>query len=211
MGVDGPRAQKTLPALLRSYGLSGIVPLCLDLLSTKLRFPGARIVRRPVFVRGKRWISIGRGFTSGRGLRLEALGSEAQTALIIRIGKGVQVNDYVHIAGIQSVEIGDRVLIASRVFITDHNHGSYGDNGQHCDPMTPPARRPLCAVPVVIEEDVWIGESVSVLPGVTIGRGSIIGCNSVVTRSIPAASIAVGSPARVVKVFDAELRQWRKA
>ena len=206
---DDAAPRRAVTGLWRSYGPLGFFSLCLDLIATKLRFPGARIVRRPAFVRGRRWIKLGKGFTSGRGLRLEALGSAESKQAIISIGQHVQVNDYVHIAGVQSVSIGDHVLIASRVFISDHNHGSYGEKGLHCDPATPPNRRPLAALPVIIEENVWIGESVSVLPGVTIGKGSIIGCNSVVTRSIPAASIAVGSPARVVKVFDAALRQWR--
>jgi lipopolysaccharide O-acetyltransferase len=63
---------------------------------------------------------------------------------------------------------------------------------------------------VVIGDNVWIGESVCVLPGVSIGEGCIIGALSVVTKSIPAYSIAVGSPARVVKQFDFEQNKWKK-
>ena len=54
-------------------------------------------------------------------------------------------------------------------------------------------------MPIVIEDDVWIGARVVVLPGCTIGRGSVIGACSVVSKSIPPYSVAVGSPARVVK------------
>lgn len=55
------------------------------------------------------------------------------------------------------------------------------------------------ALPVVIGDDCWIGGNVSILPGVTIGNGCTIGAGSVVTKSIPAYSVAVGSPARVIK------------
>jgi lipopolysaccharide O-acetyltransferase len=54
----------------------------------------------------------------------------------------------------------------------------------------------------IIEDNVWLGEFVSILPGVTIGKGNIIGANSVVTQDIPPYSIAVGTPARVAKRFD---------
>ncbi len=52
---------------------------------------------------------------------------------------------------------------------------------------------------IVVEEDVWIGMNVTLLPGVTIGRGAIIGAASVVTKSIPPYAVAVGNPAKVVK------------
>ncbi|MGK0447171.1 MAG: lipopolysaccharide O-acetyltransferase, partial [Polaribacter sp.] len=60
------------------------------------------------------------------------------------------------------------------------------------------------------EDNVWIGQSVSVLKGVTIGFGSIIGANSVVTKDIPAHCIAVGSPAQVIRTYDFESKQWKK-
>lgn len=56
-------------------------------------------------------------------------------------------------------------------------------------------------LPVCIEDDVWVGGGTIILPGVTIGRGSTIGAGSVVTKSIPPYSVAVGSPARVVKTL----------
>jgi lipopolysaccharide O-acetyltransferase len=65
-------------------------------------------------------------------------------------------------------------------------------------------------MPVIIEDNVWIGEQVSVLLCVTIGRGSINGANSVVSKSIPSGCIAVGIPARVVKKFNYNNSQWEK-
>ena len=62
----------------------------------------------------------------------------------------------------------------------------------------------------IIEDDVWLGEFVSVLPGVTIGKGTIVGANSVVSRSLPSYVIAVGTPAKPIKFFDFEKQRWRR-
>ena len=137
-------------------------------------------MRRPLYIRGRRWIVLGRGFTCGRGLRMDALGDSSTTHPLIHIGSDVEMNDYVHIGAVESVTIGDRVLIASKVFISDHDHGSYGKGGIHSDPRIAPAERPLSAAPVVIEDNVWLGEFVSVLAGVRIGKGAIIGTMSTV-------------------------------
>lgn len=61
---------------------------------------------------------------------------------------------------------------------------------------------------VVIEDGVWLGQRVCVLPGTHIGKNSIIGANSVVTHDIPAYTIAVGSPARIIKKWDYVNKKW---
>lgn len=61
------------------------------------------------------------------------------------------------------------------------------------------------AAPVTIGDDCWIGGNVTIMPGVTIGQGCTVGAGSVVTRDIPDFSVAMGSPARVVKKVDPEL------
>jgi lipopolysaccharide O-acetyltransferase len=129
-------------------------------------------------------------------------GDSSTTAPLIHIGSDVAMNDYVHIGAVESVTIGDRVLIASKVFISDHDHGSYGRDGIYSDPRIAPGKRPLTVAPVVIEDDDWRDEFVSVLAGVRIRKGAIIGTMSTVTRDIPPYSIAVGSPARVIKQFN---------
>jgi len=126
---------------------------------------------------------------------------------VLKIGDNVEINDYVHIAAVLNIEIGNHVLIASKVFITDHNHGNYtGDDQSH--PMEPPKDRKLAAKPVKIEDNVWIGEYVTILPGVTVGKGSIIGTSSVVTRDIPPYTIAVGIPAKVIKRYNEQKGIW---
>ena len=196
--------------MLASYGVVGLLSLALDVVRTRLAFQGSRLLRRPFYLRGRRWIVLGKNFSCGRGLRMDALGDSSTTHPLIRIGSDVSMNDYVHIGAVESVSIGDRVLIASKVFISDHDHGSYGRGGIHSDPRIAPAERPLSASPVVIEDDVWLGEFVSVLAGVRIGKGSIIGTMSTVSRDIPPYCIAVGSPARVIKQFNFATGMWEK-
>jgi acetyltransferase-like isoleucine patch superfamily enzyme len=200
----------TIQMLWRSYGLFGALGLASELITTRLLFPGARLIRRPAHIRGRRWIDFGSRLTTGRGLRIDALGDESTRVKLICFGTDVSINDYVHIGAVQSVVIGDRVLMGSKVLITDHNHGSYGTQGKHSDPRIPPSARPLVAAPVVIEDDVWIGEFVSVLPGVRIGKGSIIGTLSTVARDIPPYCVAAGNPARVLKRYDLSSGQWNR-
>src|SRR5665647_58376 len=166
------------------YGFRGIIRLTLNLVKTKLFFPKARLIRSPIEIRGKRFI---------------------------KFGDNVEINDYVHIASISSVILGNNVLVASKVYISDIQHGYYsGEDQEHSSPNLIPNDRPLTAKPINIEENVWLGESVSVMPGVTIGKGTIVGANSVVSRSLPPNVIAVGSPAKPIKKFNFETRKWEK-
>ncbi|MNH41091.1 putative acetyltransferase [compost metagenome] len=77
-------------------------------------------------------------------------------------------------------------------------------------PESIPRTRPYKTSKVVIEDNVWIGEMVSILPGVTIGRGTIIGANSVVTKDLPPNVIAVGSPAIPIKKYNFINDKWEK-
>ena len=194
--------------MLRRYGFFGAWRLVLDLINTIVTFPGARLIRRPIYIRGKRNIRWGEGFTTGVGTRLDVFSDDAAPRLIF--GNGVQLNDYVHIGVVERVEIGHQVLIASRVFISDHNHGSYQEPDSRSFPSVPPQQRPMAARPVRIGDRVWIGEQVCVLPGVNIGEGAIVGAGSVVTRDVPANTIVAGNPARVIRIFDAANGSWVK-
>jgi len=195
--------------MLKRYGFWGALSLFKSLVYTRLYFSNARLIRLPFDIRNKRYIKIGKGFTSGFGCRIEAFPVDSEAKTSIQIGENVQINDYVHIGAVSSIEIGDNVLMASKVYITDHNHGRYDDEfSDH--PMSIPAERLPGFANVKIMNNVWLGESVCVLPGITIGEGSIIGALSVVSRDIPPYTIAVGAPAKVVKKYDFKLNKWVK-
>jgi lipopolysaccharide O-acetyltransferase len=195
-------------SFLRRYSFLGLLSLAIDVLLTKIFFSGIRLIRRPFYIRGRRFIVWGKRFTAGVGLRMDAFPEILKPCL--HIGDDVQVNDHVHIAAINSVCIGNNVLIASRVFISDHDHGSYGDPGEHSDPEVPPIQRKLCSSPVYIGDNVWIGEGVGILPGVRIGQGAVIGCGAIVTRDVPEYSLAVGNPARVIKKYNLRIKKWER-
>jgi acetyltransferase-like isoleucine patch superfamily enzyme len=193
--------------MIKRYGIAGAIKLMFSLIYTKLFFNEARLIRLPFDIRNKGFINLGRNLTTGFGCRIEAHPINPGSGQCISLGENIEINDYVHIAAGESITIGNNVLIASRVFISDLNHGSY--KGKHQDsPMTTPNSRKLSTDPVVIKDNVWIGEGVCVMSGVTIGHGCIIGAMSVVTKDIPDYTIAVGIPARIVKKYNFDTNEW---
>lgn len=195
--------------MIYSYGLIGIFRLILDFIKTRILFPNARLVRFPIYVRGRTAIKLGNDLTTGVNVRLDAFAPRFSPPILV-IGNQVQINDSVHIGAIEKVVIGDNTLIASRVFISDHNHGNYQTQDILSAPNIPPAKRPLTSKPVHIGCNVWLGEQVCILPGVTIGDGAIVGANSVVTHDIPPNTIAAGNPARILRVFDSDTQTWNR-
>lgn len=97
------------------------------------------------------------------------------------------------------VIIGNNVLIAPNVVITTTGH-----------PIEPNLRKRLAqfSVPVIIEDNVWIGAGAIIMPGVTIGENSVIGAGSIVTKSIPKNVIAVGNPCRVLREISQRDREY---
>ena len=182
------------------------------ILSKKIKTNGLRIHPSANLI-GLTHMKIGINFFAGKHLRLEAVlehkGHKYNPQIIV--GDNVSVVDFVHIGATNHVEIGDNVLMGSNIYISDHNHGIYSGKNQ-TSPHIPPVNRYVSNdKKVVIGNNVWIGEFVSILPGVTIDRGSIVGANSVVTKDIPPFSIAVGTPAKVIKEFNFEKHIWVKA
>lgn len=192
--------------MYKRYGFFGSIRLVISLLYTKLFHRNARLIRLPFDVRNKSNIFIGKGFTSGVGCRIEAYPQNGQDKVLF-FGENIEINDYVHIAAGEKIVIGNNVLIASKVFISDINHGNYAGIDQD-SPMSTPNSRSLSTDSIEIKDNVWIGEGVCIMSGVTIGFGCIIGASSVVTKSIPDYCIAVGTPAKVIKKYDLERKEW---
>ncbi len=158
-------------------------------------------VNFPAYIVGGKGIEIGANVFIGRGARLEAHFVHKVGARI-SIGEGTRISPHVHIGAAERVEIGPRCGIGSFTWITDHDH----DCANPLEPVVVNQR--IRAAPTVLEEGVYIGERVAILRGVRVGKGSIVGTNSVVTKDIPEYSIAVGIPARVVSRYNLAARAW---
>ena len=109
----------------------------------------------------------------------------------IKIGKNVFINACCRFQDQGGIEIGDGSLIGHNTTIATLNHD-----------FNPDKRANLHPSPVKIGKNVWIGSDCTILPGIEIGDGAVIGAGSVVTKSVSANSIAVGSPARVIKQIE---------
>lgn len=155
-------------------------------------------IRKPIYLAGGQYITIGNNFECDQRLRIEAIDQYLEERFFpeIKIGNNVIIQKDCHIGAIRQVVIGDNVLIASKVYISDHSHGSFNSDELKIAPVK---RKLVSKGPVVIENNVWLGEGVVVLPGVVIGENSVIGAYAVVTKSVPRNSLAVGNPARVIK------------
>ncbi len=160
----------------------------------------------------RRWRLCRKGLRFGRGLYLEGR-VEVTCAKNIELGENVHLgrdvclgawpggrivvgnNTYIGrwtiVLGHRSVVIGNDCLIAPGCHITDVNHGI--EVGELI------RKQPLRSQEVRIGNDVWLGAGCSVLPGVRIEDGAVIGARAVVTQDVPASAVAVGVPAKVIR------------
>jgi acetyltransferase-like isoleucine patch superfamily enzyme len=131
----------------------------------------------------------------------EHLGRRYQPRL--RIGDRARLGRDLVVACIGSVEIGDDVLTADRVFVGDTYHG-------YRDPERPIGEQPLSdPEPVTIGRGAFLGIGSIVLPGVSVGENAYVGAGAVVTADVPDRSLVVGNPARVVRRWDGETKSWK--
>lgn len=172
--------------------------------ANKYRFSscgGGLKLRNPRSIIGGKYIRIGRNFDCFPGLRIEAfdfhLNRKYSPAIII--GDDVGINYDCHIGCVNKIVIGNKVVMGSRVYITDHGHGA---PDYHDIDVPPTERKVVSKGPVIIEDSVWIGEGACILPGVRIGRHAIIGANAVVTRDVLPYTIVGGVPAVLLKTLS---------
>lgn len=121
----------------------------------------------------------------------------------LKIGSGTYIGRYSHIYATGIIEIGKKVLIADKVYISDNLHGYHNVNL----PIIDQPVKQLSAV--LIGDGAWLGENVCIV-GASVGKNSVIGANAVVTKDIPDYCIAIGAPAKIIKRFDFTQQQWRK-
>ncbi len=157
---------------------------------------GSVICFPPTTIMNERFIHIGAGTIIGPHAALSAgmaVGQECVTDPVVSIGDRCLIGRGSGIVGHLSIEIGDDVWTGHHVYITDQNHSN-------ADRDLPISRQYAPELPVRIGSGSWLGHGTVVLPGATVGRNVVIGANSVVTGQIPDHAVAVGAPARVIRV-----------
>ena len=105
----------------------------------------------------------------------------------LRIGCDVFINSGCAFQDQGGITIGDRCLIGHNAVITTLNHD-----------MDPAKRGDMHPAPVILGDDVWLGANVTILPGVTLGDGAVVGASSTVTKDVPAGAVVVGTPAKQI-------------
>lgn len=202
---------KIFAAIGRISGqLSRLVPYCLDYpvyimrrnfitVRNKTRFKsfGKRSLLSPgIEFLNLTNVRIGEGSSIMSHCILEQCNGNPEVQPEIIIGDHVSIGEYSHITCAREVVIGNGVLTGRFILITDNSHGETSIEDFRIAPLQRPVRS---KGPVIIGDNVWIGDKATILPGVTIGEGSIIAANAVVTTDIPSYSVAAGCPAKVVK------------
>lgn len=151
---------------------------------------------------GLKRISIGNNTKIGRYAVITAWGKINNDFFHprINIGDNCSIGEYVHITSIKQIEIGDNVLMGRRVTISDNSHGK---NLTKDEIQVPPNQRKIYSKgEVIIEDNVWIGDKATILAGVKIGYGAIIGANSVVTKDVPSYGVVGGNPAKILRIIN---------
>jgi serine acetyltransferase len=162
------------------------------------RFQALMLRARGVHIDGKCWlggvhiprnpwdITIGPGAMLDKNVTLLSTGKRTQKPRIV-VGPQTYINRHTFIDASERVEIGSGCMIGPFCYLTDHDHDLQSNCGA------------LISKATIVEKGCWLGAHVTVLKGVTIGAASIVGAGSVVTKSIPPNSVAVGNPARVIR------------
>ena len=101
------------------------------------------------------------------------------------------------------VTIGNNVIFAQNIVASGLNHG-------YQEPTVPIMNQPVSTAQIVVEDDCWIAANVVLTAGITIGKHTVVGAGSVVTKSIPPYSVVAGNPARVLKSFNAVTGRWER-
>jgi acetyltransferase-like isoleucine patch superfamily enzyme len=161
------------------------------------------IVINPLKIENGKNILIANNVLIGYKSWLAASPLTGENECILEIGEGCSIGNFNHIYATKRIILEKNVLTADKVYISDNLHGYKNVN-------LPIIKQAIVQNSIVIiGEGSWIGENVCVL-GVKIGRNSVIGANSVVTKDIPDYCVAVGSPAKIIKRYCFDTNEWLK-
>lgn len=176
--------------------------------STKLLLSGARnfSIKPQMTINITKYLKMGKDVHIGRNSRFlfveEYYGGHYNPGL--RIGNHVSIGNRFSALSGANIEIEDDCLIASDVLITSENHGMNPELSASY------AKIPLNVAEVKIGKGCWLGEKVSIMPGVVLGDRCIVAANSVVTKSFPEACLVGGIPAKIIKRYNYATHQWEK-
>ena len=174
---------------------------------SQLKVRGNRVYIDPsVRLYGAEYIEIGDDTHFQPYSRIEAVDFYSPTGQTfqpkLRIGARCSIEFNVHIGACYHVEIGNDVMIAGRVYISDHVH-------RYDDPAKPVCYQPLSENGrVIIGDGSHIGEGACIFSNVTIGEHVVVGANAVVTKNVPSFCVVAGVPARILRHFDFENQSW---
>ena len=155
----------------------------------------------PLQIDGAKNIYIGKGVHIGYKTWLAALPQTGMRDVRLEIGDGCSIGNFNHIYTTHSIILENNVLTADKVYISDNIH-HYQDIEKPIKDQPISQKKDVC-----IGEGSWLGENVCVI-GASIGKHCVIGANSVVTKDVPDYCIAVGIPAKVIKKYDFEKKDW---
>ncbi len=161
-------------------------------------------IHYPAIISGYNKISIGSDTTILSNSRLQNYEGKGTEVEGIIIGNNCYIGSFFTVLNAGSIKIGDNVLIASNVLISSENHGMNPESDiEYMD-------QPLITKPVIINDGSWIGQNVCILPGVKIGKKSIIAAGSIVTKDVPDYCIAGGNPAKIIKKYNFIRHEWER-
>lgn len=160
-------------------------------------------IHKPLKIDGYKNIALGNKVTIGDEGWLACLPLTGNKKCSLVIEDGSCIGNFNHIYATSKIHIEKKVLTADKVYITDNLHSF--------DLVSIPIlEQPIKQIKeVIIGEGAWVGENVCII-GACVGKQSIIGANSVVTKDIPDYCVAVGSPARVIKKYNFTNKTWEK-
>ena len=152
-------------------------------------------------IHGSKCISIENGTFFDDFFYLTAWPERVENVPVLKIGENCSFGAYSHITCTNAITIGNHCLTGKWVTISDNNHG---DSSKEALQLPPSQREMLSKGPVIIEENVWIGDKATILSGVKIGKGAIVAANAVVTKDVPAYSVVAGNPAKIIRKVNDE-------
>ncbi len=171
-------------------------------ISSKFKFFGNKSsLLFPLKISGLENISVGNHVNIAYKSWLAAIPHTGAEKCELVIGDGTCIGNFNHIYATNSIVIGNNVLTADKVYISDNLH-SYEDI------TVPIMHQPIKQInTVIIGDGCWLGENACVI-GAKIGKNCVIGANSVVTKDIPDYCVAVGAPAKIIKRFNLDQQIW---